>query len=184
MKKIGIVLLFILIGNQSFSQVNKKKDFFLLSDTVFKVGSYCILPDIIFNLSGGCSLHSYSYGNLDSIIGFLKMYPNLVIEIGCYTDCRPIPMTNDTLSQVKARRIIEYFVEKGIDEKRLIAKGYGEHEPRKLEKEVISRGFTFKKGTVLTPEYIKSLHSRQEQEAAHDLNRRTEMKIISLNFKH
>jgi len=92
-------------------------------------------------------------------------------------------MTNDTLSKYHAERIIEYLIEKGIDPKRLIAKGYGEHQPRTLEKDVVSRGFTFKKGTVLTPEYIKSLPDRKQQEAAHDLNRRTEMKIVSLDLK-
>jgi len=58
-----------------------------------------------------------------------------------------------------------------------VAKGYGERIPRELHRDIVSRGITFTKGTVLTPEYIKSLPKNQ-QEAAHDLNRRTEFLIL------
>lgn len=183
MKKTVIFICIILIGFQIFSQKSRDKTYFLLTDTVFSEGSYCILPDIIFNLSGGLRIHFSSEGSLDSIVLFLKKYPTLIVEIGCHTDSRPIPITNDTLSQIKAIRIIEYFIEKGIDPKRLTAKGYGEHEPRKLEKDVMSRGFTFKKGTLLISAYINSIADRKEKEAAHDLNRRTEMKILRVDAK-
>ncbi|MDD3280358.1 MAG: OmpA family protein [Bacteroidales bacterium] len=181
MKKTVIFICIILIGFQSFSQKSGDKTYFLLTDTVFTEGSYCILPDIIFNLSGGGWIDSQ--GMLDSIVLFLKKNSTLIVEIGCHTDSRPIPMTNDTLTQRRAIRIIEYFIEKGIDPKRLVAKGYGEHEPRKLEKDMVSRGFTFKKGTLLIPAYINSIADRQEKEAAHDLNRRTEMKILRVDAK-
>lgn len=182
MKKIRVCVLLLVIGCQSFSQKKQDKTYFSLSDTVFTAESYCILPEINFYLSGGGYPCPSSFENLDSIVSFLKKYPRLVVEIGCHTDCRPIPMTNDTLTQRRAEDIVKYFIEKGIDSKRLIAKGYGEHQPRTLEEDVISRGFTFKKGTVLTPECIKSLPSRDQQEAAHDLNRRNEMKIIRIDY--
>ncbi|MBP7101642.1 MAG: OmpA family protein [Bacteroidales bacterium] len=183
MKKPVLFICIILIGFQSFSQKSRDKTYFLLTDTVFTESSYCVLPDIIFNLSGGWGIDFSSHGILDSIVLFLKKNPILIVEIGCHTDFRPIPMTNDTLSQRKAMRIVEYFIEKGIDPKRLTAKGYGEHEPRKLEKDMESRGFTFKKGTLLIPEYINSIADRKEKEAAHDLNRRTEMKILRVDAK-
>lgn len=183
MKKTLIFICIIVVGFQSFSQKRYKKTYFLLTDTVFTEGSYCILPDIIFNCSGGLGIHFSSNSSLDSIVLFLKKYPTLIVEIGCHTDSRPIPITNDTLSQIWAKRIVEYFIEKGIDPKRLTAKGYGEHEPRKLEKDMMSRGFSFKKGILLNTEYINSITDRKEKEAAHDLNRRTEMKILSLDAK-
>lgn len=183
MKKIVLFICIILIGFQSFSQKSRDKTYFLLTDTVFTEGSYCILPDIYFWLTEGRGFDLSSQGNLDSIVLFLKKNPTLIVEIGCHTDFRPIPMTNDTLTQRKAIMIIEYFIEKGIDPKRLVAKGYGEHEPRKLEKDMESRGFTFKKGTLLIPEYINSIADRKEKEAAHDLNRRTEMKILRVDAK-
>jgi len=70
MKKISILVLLFAFGFQSFSQKSQDKTYFLLSDSVFTVGSYCVLPDIIFNLSGGWSLHYSSYGYLDSILVF------------------------------------------------------------------------------------------------------------------
>ena len=87
-------------------------------------------------------------------------------------------MTNDTLSQRRAQSCVNFLVDSlGIDPERLVAKGYGERIPRKLERDIVSRGITFKKGTVLTPEYINAL-PRNQQEAAHDLNRRTEFLIL------
>jgi peptidoglycan-associated lipoprotein len=136
-----------------------------------------ILPDILFDLAKWDLKPQYE----DSLRGLLKIMednPTFVIELRSHTDIRPIPMTNDTLSQRRAESSIRFLIESGIDPDRLIAKGYGERAPRSLDKDVISRGYTFKKGTVLSGEFINSLKSRNEQEAAHDLNRRTEFLIL------
>ena len=91
-------------------------------------------------------------------------------------------MTNDTLSQRRAQSCVDFLVESGVDPERLVAKGYGERVPRTLERNIVSRGVTFTKGTQLTPEYIKSLRAGNEQEAAHDLNRRTEFLILRNDY--
>jgi peptidoglycan-associated lipoprotein len=136
-----------------------------------------VLPDILYELAKWDLLPQYQ----DSLLGLyqiMKDNPTLVIELRSHTDVRPIPMTNDTLSQRRAESCVLFLVDSlGIDPQRLVAKGYGERIPRKLERDIVSRGITFTKGTVLTPEYIKSLPKNQ-QEAAHDLNRRTEFLIL------
>jgi peptidoglycan-associated lipoprotein len=117
----------------------------------------------------------------DSLRGLLKIMkenPTFVIELRAHTDIRPIPMTNDTLSQRRAESCVNFLVQSGVDPQRLVAKGYGERVPRLLDKDKVSRGYTFKKGAVLNEAYIKSLHAGSEQEAAHDLNRRTEFLIL------
>ncbi|MBR4492246.1 MAG: hypothetical protein IKO98_06280, partial [Bacteroidales bacterium] len=101
------------------------------------------------------------------------------IELRSHTDVRPIPMTNDTLSQRLAESCVNFLIDSmHIDPARLVAKGYAERVPRTLERDIVSRGYLFKKGTVLTPEYINSLSPKNKQEAAHDLNRRTEFMIL------
>jgi peptidoglycan-associated lipoprotein len=136
-----------------------------------------VLPDILFDLAKWDLKPQYE----DSLRGLLKIMeenPTFVIELRAHTDIRPIPMTNDTLSQHRAESSIRFLIESGIDPDRLVAKGYGERVPRALDRDIVSRGYTFKKGTVLNEEYIKSLKSKNEQEAAHDLNRRTEFLIL------
>ncbi len=136
-----------------------------------------VLPDILYDLAKWDLKPQYQ----DSLMGLYKILidnPTLVIELRSHTDIRPIPMTNDTLSQHRAESCVDFLVDSlGIAPERLVAKGYGERIPRKLERDIVSRGITFKKGTVLTPEYIKAL-PRNQQEAAHDLNRRTEFLIL------
>jgi peptidoglycan-associated lipoprotein len=136
-----------------------------------------VLPDILFDLAKWDLKPQYE----DSLRGLLKIMednPTLVIELRAHTDIRPIPMTNDTLSQHRAESSVRFLIESGIDPDRLLAKGYGERVPRTLDRDIVSRGYTFKKGTVLNVEFINSLKSRNEQEAAHDLNRRTEFLIL------
>lgn len=71
---------------------------------------------------------------------------------------------------------------KGIAADRIVPKGYGERVPRRLEKDMYStysgKKYFFAKGTYLTEDYINSLPSKNEQEAAHALNRRTEFTIL------
>jgi peptidoglycan-associated lipoprotein len=64
----------------------------------------------------------------------------------------------------------------------LLAKGYAERIPRILSKEtsVLRNGklYTFSSGITLTDDYIKTLRTVDEKEAAHQLNRRTEFSIL------
>ncbi len=136
-----------------------------------------VLPDILFEL-GKWDLLPASKDSLMVLLTIMEKNPTFVIELRAHTDSRPIPMTNDTLSQRRAQSSVNFLIQSGIEPDRLVAKGYGERVPRTLDRDRVSRGYTFKKGTVLTDEYIKSLRSKNEQEAAHDLNRRTEFLIL------
>ena len=135
------------------------------------------LPDILYVLARW-ELLPQSMDSLRVLLTIMQDNPTFVIELRSHTDVRPIPMTNDTLSQRRAQSCVDWLIEQGIDPERLFAKGYAERVPRTLKTDKTSRGYTFKKGTVLTPEYIKGLSPKDKQEAAHDLNRRTEFFIL------
>lgn len=144
-----------------------------------------VLPEIRYDLAKWDLKPEYG----DSLLGLIQTLqenPELVIELRSHTDARPIPMTNDTLSQRRAQSVVEYLITRGIDPNRLIAKGYAEREPRRLEKDITliynGKSYTFYKDTVLTVSYINSLKTNEQREAAHQLNRRTDFRILSNDF--
>ncbi|MNY48356.1 Photosystem I chlorophyll a apoprotein A2 [compost metagenome] len=55
--------------------------------------------------------------------------PTMVIELGSHTDSRGSDSYNLQLSQKRAESAVAYIVSKGIDQKRITAKGYGETKP-------------------------------------------------------
>lgn len=64
---------------------------------------------------------------LDSLIQILNTYP-ITVELGSHTDSRGSFAYNELLSQRRADAAVAYLVERGIDPKRITAKGYGEHQ--------------------------------------------------------
>ncbi len=59
----------------------------------------------------------------------LNKNKNIVIEISAYTDGIGDSDYNLVLSKNRAESVVNYLVNKGINKKRLIAKGYGEEKP-------------------------------------------------------
>ncbi len=135
------------------------------------------LPNILYDLAKW-DLRPESKKALDGLIAIMNDNPTIVIELGSHTDSRPIPMSNDTLSQHRAESVVNYLIEKGIDPGRLVAKGYGQHQPRTLDKDIGS----FKQGDVLTDAFIGGLKKVPQKEEAHQLNRRTEFRVLRTNF--
>lgn len=71
-------------------------------------------------------LYSESTGDLDYLYQVLLKNPDLVVEIGAHTDARGDDEYNLVLSQKRAEAIVDYFVYHGIENSRIVAKGYGE----------------------------------------------------------
>ena len=83
---------------------------------------------------GDSALQPSSFTTLDKAVAGLKEFGELKLEIQGHTDDQPLKAggkfaDNQALSQARAESVKAYFVSKGIDEKRLTAKGYGETVP-------------------------------------------------------
>jgi len=140
-----------------------------------------VLPEILYDLAKWDLKPQYQ-DSLQGLIQTLRDNPNLVIELASHTDTRDTEERNDILSQKRAQSVVNYLIMRGIEPDRLVAKGYGEHVPRTLKKDIVRDGFLFKKGTTLDDDYIYSLPSKAEQEAAHQLNRRTEFRVLRRDY--
>jgi outer membrane protein OmpA-like peptidoglycan-associated protein len=63
---------------------------------------------------------------LNKAIEALKNNPKLTMEVQSHTDAVASDEYNMDLSQKRASTVINYMITKGIDKKRLTAKGFGE----------------------------------------------------------
>lgn len=140
-----------------------------------------VLPDILYDLARW-ELKPQFEDSLQGLIVTLQRNPTIVVELASHTDNRDTDERNDILSQRRAQSVVDYLIARGIEPERMVAKGYGERVPRRLERDMVVNGFTFRAGTVLTEEFINSLRSNDEKEAAHQLNRRTEFRVLSKDF--
>ncbi len=135
------------------------------------------LPEILYALDEYV-LQPQFQDSLNDLIETLNENPTLVIELGSHTDARASHAYNDTLSQRRAQSVVDYLIEKGIAPDRLVARGYGKRVPKTLERDIRREGHLFEAGTVLTEEFINGLPSFRVREAAHQMNRRTEFRIL------
>ncbi|MDR0790799.1 MAG: OmpA family protein [Bacteroidales bacterium] len=145
-----------------------------------------VLPEIRYDLSRW-ELKDQYQDSLSDLLVILVNNPAYVIELAAHTDNRPFPgLTNDTLSQRRAESVVDFLNKRGIDLERLVAKGYGDRIPRTLKNtatvEYNKKTFTFPKGITLTDEYINGLKTKDEKEAAHQLNRRTEFRVLRSDY--
>lgn len=70
-----------------------------------------------------------TYEVLDKIYDFLSRNGYIVVEIGGHTNNVPDDIYCDKLSRERAESVGAYLAEKGIDPKRITAKGYGKKQP-------------------------------------------------------
>ena len=140
-----------------------------------------VLPDIYYELAKWDLQPQYE-DSLQVLVDIMIDNPKIVIELSSHTDFRGSTPYNDELSQKRAKTAVDYLVSQGIEEGRMVAKGYGETQPRLLNKDFKIDGFTFKKGTRLTEKYIWRLQTKRAMEAAHQLNRRTEFRVLRKDY--
>jgi len=141
-----------------------------------------VLPEILFDY-GKWDLKPIFQDSLRGLILILEANPNITIELGAHTDSRGSAEANRDLAQKRAQSVVDYLIERGIEPDRVTAKGYGEDVPRVLHRDFIRDGFTFPKGTELNDDYVNSLKSRINQEAAHQMNRRIEFIVTSVRYQ-
>ncbi|WP_406826498.1 OmpA family protein [Pedobacter sp. KACC 23697] len=92
---------------------------------------------------------------LDKLVKIMTDNPTIWIELGSHTDSRGKDAYNLNLSQKRAESAVAYIISRGIDKNRITAKGYGE--------------------TRLLNKCGNGVACSEEE---HQLNRRTEFKIV------
>ena len=85
----------------------------------------------------------------------MRENPSISIELSSHTDDRASVDYNQDLSQRRAESAVSYIIDKGINENRIIAKGYGESQ---------------------------LLITNAQTEEENQINRRTEFKVTSYEF--
>ena len=125
-----------------------------LVDTIcmnkLKMNTSIILRNVFFDVDKS-TLRPESVQELDKLTDIMRNNPNLKIELSGHTDSDGDDKHNMSLSDNRAKAVVDYLIAKGINPNRLTWKGYGETMPIELND---------------TPE-----HKQQ--------NRRTEVKILS-----
>lgn len=95
-----------------------------VSDTLLEQFS----ASVFFNFDRW-TIRSQAFPVLDRVVTYLQERPSVRIEIEAHTDASGDPTYNQGLSERRARSVLEYLVQKGIDPARLTAAGYGESRP-------------------------------------------------------
>ncbi len=81
----------------------------------FPTGSADIMPD--------------SYPELDHVVRLMRDNPDLIIEISAHTDDVGSVSYNNILSGRRGQAVVNYIVENGIPQNRLVSKSYGMSKP-------------------------------------------------------
>ena len=140
------------------------------------------LPNIFYDF-GKWDLRPESMVSLDRLVETLNDNPNVTIELMSHTDSRDTEEFNLDLSQKRAQSVVDYLIAKGIAADRLTARGYGETNPKVVDQEIIKNAPFLRSGATLNEQYINSLASEEQKEIAHQINRRTEFRVLRTDYE-
>lgn len=141
-------------------------------------------PQIVENIFydfDKATLRPESKEALDELVQMLRDNPNVTIEMSSHTDRVGTEDYNIGLSDRRAKSVVDYLIAAGIPAERLSWKGYGETQPKTVTKRIAKDYPQFEEGTTLTEEYILTL-DEENQQAADQINRRTEFQVTSIDF--
>ncbi len=142
-------------------------------------------PQVIENIFydfDKASLRPASKKALDGMVQVMKDNPYITIEMASHTDRIGTDDYNNSLSERRAKSVVDYLIKNGIDKDRLRPKGYGKTRPKTVTKRIARLYPQFKEGDVLNEEFIKTL-DKANQEAADQINRRTEFQVLTTDFQ-
>ena len=110
-----------------------------------------VLNDIYYDFNKA-NIRDDAKPALDSLLTLMRDNGDITIELSSHTDSRNTDEYNIDLSQRRAQSVVNYLIQGGIEENRLLAKGYGETQFR-----------------------IPNAQTEEE----HQVNRRTEFKVLT-----
>ncbi len=83
----------------------------------------------VYFTANQAALRAESRTELDRVADFLRARPGLRVEVGGHTNGLPGAAFCQELSDARAKRVVAYLVEHGVDRDQLEWKGYGKTEP-------------------------------------------------------
>lgn len=169
-------------AKQEFTADNAEEDAEYEIDFVLaSINKPNIIENIFYDFDKA-TLRPESEEALDELVKLLADNPNITIEMASHTDRVGTQEYNLDLSERRAKAVIDYLISKGIAPERLQHQGYGKSRPKVVTKRVNKLYPQFKEGDVLTEEYISNLPP-EDQEAADQVNRRTEFQVLSVDYQ-
>lgn len=170
--------------------LNMKQEF--VSDTAEEDAEYGVdfvlaainKPQVVENIFydfDKATLRPDSKAALDEMVAMLRENPHVTIEMGAHTDRVGTEEYNMGLSERRAKSVVDYLIAAGIDPNRLTFKGYGKTQPKTVTKRINKLYPQFPEGTLLDEAFIATL-SEEDRAAADQINRRTEFKVLSVDF--
>jgi outer membrane protein OmpA-like peptidoglycan-associated protein/tetratricopeptide (TPR) repeat protein len=110
-------------SSQSYQEIYKEVELKKVA-----VGTRIVLRNIFFDFDKS-TLRPESTAELERLIQLMNDVPGLKIEISGHTDNKGTADYNKTLSQSRAKAVVDYLVSKGIKADRLKFAGYGFDRP-------------------------------------------------------
>lgn len=135
-----------------------------------------VLPNIFYDFDRW-ELRPESRTSLMGLVELLRDNPNIVIELGSHTDARGALEYNYVLSQKRAQSVVNFLIENGIEPARLRAKGYAQTQCITVDRALHDAAPFLPIGQRLDEAFVNGL-SEEEQELAHQANRRTEFRVL------
>ena len=135
----------------------------------------------IFYEFGRWELTKASEEELDKLVKLLNDNPNITIELSAHTDLKGSDELNNELSQKRAQSCCDYLIAHGIEKERLTPVGYGESKPVIADKTLNQKYPWIPVEQTLDEAFIMSLPT-DKQEICHQINRRTEFKVIKTTY--
>jgi peptidoglycan-associated lipoprotein len=133
------------------TQISLIKDFYLIP---VEINKPIRLENIYYDFDKA-NIRPDAASELDKLVKIMQDNPTMWIELGSHTDSRGDDQYNQWLSQRRANSAVQYIIDRGISKNRITAMGYGESQ-------LLNR----------------CTNGVKCSEAEHQLNRRTEFKIV------
>ncbi len=163
--------------SQEFESGNEEEDAeyevdFILSATTKPQSIGNILYDF-----DRATLRPESEEPLNELIDLLNQNPQANVELRAHTDRVGNAAYNLSLSERRAKSVVDYLIAGGIAPERLTWRGFGKTEPQRITKRLHKEYPQFEEGTLLDEAFISTL-STEDAAAADQINRRTELLVI------
>ncbi|MBN2715495.1 MAG: OmpA family protein [Deltaproteobacteria bacterium] len=97
-----------------------------------------ILEGVTFDM-GTANLKKSSHKKLQPLVEYMKIRPEIYVELSGHTDNQGDPEKNLNLSEQRANEVKKYLVSQGIDADRIAVTGYGDQKPIASNKTVEGR---------------------------------------------